>query len=161
MTTPKVGVTVEELQELLRVVGQWGDVNRHGQCRDQWSWFVTTLDNYYGYISVLEDRRDHVRSRWSTIAIHDGDDRPTFLQRVEDNYGTRHYFHVPGASFALIEHQRRDVRSYVPERLFIYPYAPAFSARRVIERLEQYRRAYPANIFLLPTTIPKKKGKKK
>lgn len=151
----------EVVQALLDIAGLRGDLNIHGGLRDRWGLFVAEFDDYYGYETKSNEETDHVRRRWSRCTVHDGWGDIERFTPQECPEGARRYFRVEGASYALVEHEWHAVGSYVPERLFIYPYSPKFSIRRVVGELAEYRRLHPAKIFLLPTTDPAKVKKKK
>lgn len=72
----------------------------------------------------------------------------------------RRYFRVEGASYALVEHQHPGVKSYIAERLFVFPYSPKFSVRHILGELREYRKEFPPNIKLLSTTPKEQKSKK-
>lgn len=153
-------VSDEATQELLRGVGMWGDPNIHGGWRDRWGLYIVELEDYYGYETKSNEQTDQVRRNWSHCTLHDGWDSKVYLQNIQGPEGIRRYFRVEGASFALIEHAYGALNSYVPERLFIYPYSPKFSVRKVAESLREYRKQRPERIFLCPTTQKKLPGKK-
>lgn len=142
----------EEKRELLAAISMVCDRTRDGLWKDSWGLFIVMLDDYWGYETKSNDQTDHVRRNWSRCTFHDGWDSLIYLQNIQSPEGIRRYFRVEGASCALIEHQHTAFRSYVPERLFIYPYSPKFSVKKVADSLREYRKQRPERIFLCPVT---------
>lgn len=161
MTTYEPPVlTVEGIKRIIQAAGLWMDKDLEGYYKDRWGPLLDIGEGYRGFVTCLPRDPtcgfvDQVRRTSSIVALHDGTDRCVYRGdwfACDDKGAYKRCFKVQGASFALVERQYPLYRSYIPERIFVYPYSPKFDLQNITLRLNEYRRLRPPRVILCETT---------